>query len=279
MFRRASGQVRIIADASANVGGDLNHKIVKYDTALVGNPWKNWLFLRLETDTGTQGFAEASLNGFVKSVATAVSELENYFINRSPFDINKIVQDMLYGIYSDGGQIHRAAIASVESACLDIVGKTLDQPVWNIWGGKVRDEVRLYANGWYQAERDPEVLAQKARSEMALLRRESAVRSADAAAALGILAGAPTPLNVTALRREESAAPEESFEAENSGDAAATLASPAPVTATARAPAPTASTATSRHLALAPLSFAGFTALYSTPASASVSKRAHCDPL
>ncbi|MDF3382913.1 MULTISPECIES: SPOR domain-containing protein [unclassified Sulfitobacter] len=67
--------------------------------------------------------------------------------------------------------------------------------------------------------------------------------SSDAAAALGILAGAPTPLNVTALRREESAAPEESFEAENSGDVAATLASPAPVTATALAPAPTASTA------------------------------------
>lgn len=68
--------------------------------------------------------------------------------------------------------------------------------------------------------------------------------SSDAAAALGILAGAPAPLNVTALRREESAASEESFEAENTGDAAGTLAAPAPVTATALEPAATASAST-----------------------------------
>ena len=35
-------------------------------------------------------------------------------------------------------------------------------PVWKLWGGKVRDEMRLYANGWYQVDRDPEVFAQKA---------------------------------------------------------------------------------------------------------------------
>ncbi|SFG24470.1 SPOR domain-containing protein [Sulfitobacter dubius] len=64
--------------------------------------------------------------------------------------------------------------------------------------------------------------------------------SSDAAAALGILAGAPAPLNVTALRREESAAPEESFEAENTGDATSAIAAPAPVTATALEPAATA---------------------------------------
>ncbi|WP_339823656.1 SPOR domain-containing protein [Sulfitobacter dubius] len=64
--------------------------------------------------------------------------------------------------------------------------------------------------------------------------------SSDAAAALGILAGAPAPLNVTALRREESAAPEGSFEAENTGDATSAIAAPAPVTATALEPAATA---------------------------------------
>ncbi len=68
--------------------------------------------------------------------------------------------------------------------------------------------------------------------------------SSDAAAALGILAGAPAPLNVTALRREEGAASEESFETENAGDAAGTLAAPAPVTATALEPAATASAST-----------------------------------
>ena len=73
--------------------------------------------------------------------------------------------------------------------------------------------------------------------------------SSDAAAALGILAGAPAPLNVTALRREESDAPEESFEAENTGDASSALAAPAPVTATALEPAAAASAGASAELA------------------------------
>ena len=137
-------------------------EITGYDTAIVGNPWKNWFFLRLESDSGVYGIGEASLNGFVRTVATAVSELEDFFVGQSAFNVNKIVHDMTYSIYSDGGQIHRAAIAAVEAACWDIVGKTVGQPVWNLWGGKVRDNIRLYANGWYQADRDPEAFAQKA---------------------------------------------------------------------------------------------------------------------
>ena len=67
--------------------------------------------------------------------------------------------------------------------------------------------------------------------------------SSDAAAALGILAGAPTPLNVTALRREEAAAPEETAEAEMPTGEVDTLDAPAPITATALEPAAPASTA------------------------------------
>ena len=68
--------------------------------------------------------------------------------------------------------------------------------------------------------------------------------SSDAAAALGILAGAPTPLNVTALRREESAAPEASLDADVPMADADMLTAPAPVTATALEPVASASTAT-----------------------------------
>ena len=143
-------------------------KIISYSSAIVGNPWKNWFFLRLKTDVGTEGFGEASLNGFVRTVETAVSELEGYFINRSAFEANSIIRDMLHGVYSDGGQIHRGAIAAVEAACWDIIGKDLNQPIWNLWGGRVRDKIRLYANGWYQAERDPDAFAQKARGVVAM---------------------------------------------------------------------------------------------------------------
>ncbi len=137
-------------------------EITGYSTRIVGNPWKNWFFLKLESTSGVHGIGEASLNGFVQTVSTAVSELEDFFVGQSAFDVNKIVHDMTYSVYSDGGQIHRAAIAAIEAACWDIIGKNVGQPVWNLWGGKIRDDIRLYANGWYQTKRDPEAFAQKA---------------------------------------------------------------------------------------------------------------------
>ena len=47
-----------------------------------------------------------------------------------------------------------SAIACVEMACWDIVGKALGQPVYRLLGGAVRDRIKAYANGWYTVERD-----------------------------------------------------------------------------------------------------------------------------
>ena len=49
-----------------------------------------------------------------------------------------------------------SGIACVEMACWDIVGKALDQPVCRLLGGKVRDRIKAYANGWYTVERTPD---------------------------------------------------------------------------------------------------------------------------
>lgn len=141
-------------------------RIASYSSAIVGNPWKNWFFIRLETQNGLQGFGEASLNGFAKTVETAVSELKGYFIGKSPFDVTKIVNDMLLGVYSDGGQIQRSAVAAVEGACWDIIGKFHQRPVWDLWGGRVRSRIPIYANGWYRRERSPESFAECAKEAL-----------------------------------------------------------------------------------------------------------------
>ncbi|MDP7089257.1 MAG: mandelate racemase/muconate lactonizing enzyme family protein, partial [Dehalococcoidia bacterium] len=54
------------------------------------------------------------------------------------------------------------AMAGIEMACWDILGKSLGVPVYTLLGGKVRDNVRVYANGWYSGERTPEGFAEKA---------------------------------------------------------------------------------------------------------------------
>jgi galactonate dehydratase len=54
------------------------------------------------------------------------------------------------------GEITISAISILEIACWDIMGKALNQPVYRLLGGAVRDRIKAYANGWYTVEREPE---------------------------------------------------------------------------------------------------------------------------
>lgn len=52
--------------------------------------------------------------------------------------------------------------AAINIAFWDIAGKYYDEPVWKLLGGKVRDEIPVYANGWHIGERTPENYAHHA---------------------------------------------------------------------------------------------------------------------
>src|SRR5262249_58355069 len=51
-----------------------------------------------------------------------------------------------------------------EVACWDLMGQALGVPIWKLLGGKFRDRVPAYANGWYQSDRDPDRIAALART-------------------------------------------------------------------------------------------------------------------
>jgi galactonate dehydratase len=138
-------------------------KISDVRTYLVGNAWKNWLFVRVDTDEGLYGAGEGSLNAFSATVETAIHELRDEYIGLDPSHVELLLQKTVRDVYTDGGQIHMAAVAAVETACWDIVGKATRKPVHELLGGQVRDRVRVYANGWYRTDRTPERFAERAR--------------------------------------------------------------------------------------------------------------------
>jgi len=137
-------------------------KITGITTHPVGNRWKNWLFVRVDTDEGIHGLGEGSLNGFCRTVEAAVRELEPMVIGRDPFATESLVLHLARDLYSEGGQIHGAAMAAIEIACWDIKGKALGVPIYELLGGLVRERVPVYANGWYQVERSPDAFARAA---------------------------------------------------------------------------------------------------------------------
>ena len=137
-------------------------RITHVETFIAGNPWKNWLFTRLHTDEGITGISEGTVNAFAKTVESAIHELKPMYEGMDPFQPEQIVQRMYRDVYTDGGQIHKHAVSSIEVACWDIIGKSLGVPIYKLLGGQVRNRIRAYANGWYRGPRTPENFYEKA---------------------------------------------------------------------------------------------------------------------
>ncbi|HEU4754463.1 MAG TPA: mandelate racemase/muconate lactonizing enzyme family protein, partial [Armatimonadota bacterium] len=142
-------------------------KITNVNTHVVGTPWKNWVFVTVETDEGLVGVGEGTVNVFGRTTEEAIRELAPHVLGMDPFQTELLGQKLVRDVYSEGGQIHRSAVCAIEVACWDIVGKALNQPIYNLLGGRVHQKVRAYANGWYRGERTPEEFHRQAKEVVA----------------------------------------------------------------------------------------------------------------
>lgn len=101
-------------------------------------------FLKISTDEGLFGYGEAILEGRSRTVEMAVKELEPHLIDQDPRRIEHLWQAMYRGTFYRGGPIMSSAISGIEQALWDILGKSLNVPVYQLLGGAVRDRIRLY---------------------------------------------------------------------------------------------------------------------------------------
>jgi galactonate dehydratase len=131
-------------------------KITRIETYAVGAGWKNLLFVEVYTDTGLIGLGEGTLNGFIRTTEAAIRELQQFVIGQDPTQVQRIATRMMESVSLDAGHIHRTAVAAIEVACWDILGQYLGVPIWQLLGGRVRESVLAYANGWYRTERTAE---------------------------------------------------------------------------------------------------------------------------
>lgn len=114
-----------------------------------------WVFVRIETNDGLVGWGEASLEGHAEIICTTIEQLAGYLIGKSPFDIEDHWQVLTKGQFYRGGPVLGSAIAGVDQALWDILGKSLDVPVYQLLGGAVRQKIRAY--GWVGGDDPSEV--------------------------------------------------------------------------------------------------------------------------
>jgi galactonate dehydratase len=142
-------------------------KLVGFESLMANAGLRNYLFLRLRTDTGLTGVGEASLEWQEKTVQTLCHEwVERRVLGRDPFDVEAIVGGMIRDQYQ-GGSTVMTAISGVEIALWDIIGKACGQPVYRLLGGRCHRRIPAYANGWYGGAKTPADYAERARDVVA----------------------------------------------------------------------------------------------------------------
>jgi mannonate dehydratase len=129
---------------------------------IVTCPGRNFVTLKLVTDEGITGVGDATLNGRELAVASYLRDhLVPLLVGRDAARIEDTWQYLYQGAYWRRGPVTMTAIAAVDTALWDIKGKVAGLPVYQLLGGRSRDDVTVY--GHANGETVDEVLAEVGR--------------------------------------------------------------------------------------------------------------------
>jgi len=133
--------------------------------AIVTCPGRNFVLVKIETDTGLTGWGDATLNGRELAAAAAVNDhLVPALIGEDPLRIEHLWQSLYLGAYWRGGPVLNTALSGIDVALWDILGKEAGQPVYQLLGGRCRDGALAYVHAGGVT---PEMAADRARQFMA----------------------------------------------------------------------------------------------------------------
>ncbi|TWU09995.1 enolase C-terminal domain-like protein [Allorhodopirellula heiligendammensis] len=123
-------------------------KITAIQTHVCHARMRNWIFVKVLTDQpGLYGWGEATLEWHTRGVVGAIEDLAPLLIGEDPTCVEHLWQMMWRQHFWHGSGVTRStAIAGIDLALWDIVGKAYGVPCHKLWGGSVRDSIRLYCH-------------------------------------------------------------------------------------------------------------------------------------
>lgn len=117
-----------------------------------------WIFVKVSTDEGIDGWGEMISGTKTETVVAGAYEIGNRFlVGRNPFEIERLFQEMHRSFFR-GGPIHGTIVSGLEMALWDIKGKALNVPIYELLGGAARDKIKVYS--WIGGDRPSEVVEQ-----------------------------------------------------------------------------------------------------------------------
>jgi len=134
-------------------------KITDIKTFTVFSYRTNFVFVKVETDAGISGLGEGTLEYKEHALLGAIEDIRPILIGQDPREVERICFELYRDSYWRVGPVLMSALSAVDIALWDIKAKAVKVPVYEMLGGRVRDRIRMYANGWFAGAKTAEEFA------------------------------------------------------------------------------------------------------------------------
>jgi len=120
-------------------------KVSRLETLFCDAGWRPWIFLKATTDDGLVGWSEITdSHGSPRGLAAIVEDLAPVVQGRDPRAVERIYWDLYRHTRQSPGSVIAKALGGIENALLDLKGKALGVPVYELFGGPTRETIPLY---------------------------------------------------------------------------------------------------------------------------------------
>lgn len=121
-------------------------KIVGFDT-LHADAGRSFSFLKIITDKDIIGWSEYTGISEIlrrKGLTAVIESLLKPLIGRDPREIERITNDLYTATRQSPFGLNQQAIGAIQNALIDIKAKSLNIPVYELFGGPLRKRIPLY---------------------------------------------------------------------------------------------------------------------------------------
>ena len=120
-------------------------KLARLETLFCDAGWRPWIFLKGETEDGLVGWSEITdSHGSPRGLAGIVEDLAPLVVGRDARAVERIHGDLYRHTRQSPGSVIQKAIGGIENVLLDLKGKALGVPVYELFGGPTRERIPMY---------------------------------------------------------------------------------------------------------------------------------------
>jgi galactonate dehydratase len=105
----------------------------------------NWTIVQLKTSGGISGLGDASQSGKDDQTLVYLKQFSDLLRGRSIFDVEWLRKVTAPDVAAHGAPA-AVAVSALEQCLWDIQGKAFSVPVYDLFGGRIQERIRIYAN-------------------------------------------------------------------------------------------------------------------------------------